>query len=129
MVLALYAAALVLIVGVVLWFSVSRWWHAAIIAVLWVPFFTPVAWWLTGDVSRYLPPGTFPDGPTGKDAIVLTSVLSTVAVSVMLAAALQWSVRWVRSRSKQSDSLAVITIPANVVWSLLARSGHRWCLL
>jgi hypothetical protein len=52
MLLALYAAALVLIVGVVLWFSVSCWWHAAIIATLWVPLFTPVAWWLTGDVSR-----------------------------------------------------------------------------
>lgn len=43
MLLVLYAIALALTAGTVLWFSISRWWHAGIVLVLWIPLFTPVA--------------------------------------------------------------------------------------
>jgi hypothetical protein len=74
MLLALYAVALVLLAGLVVWRSVSRWWHGVVVAVLWVPLFPFVSRWLTGDASRYLPKGAFSDGPAGEDEVVLTSL-------------------------------------------------------
>jgi hypothetical protein len=93
MLLAIYAVTLVLLAGLAIWCSISRWWHGVVIAVLWVPLFPFVARWLTGDASRYLPKGAFLDGPAGEDEVVLTSALSTVIVSVTLAAAVLWSAR------------------------------------
>jgi Kef-type K+ transport system membrane component KefB len=93
MLLALYAVALVLLAGLVVWRAVSRWWHGVVVAVLWVPLFPFVSRWLTGDASRYLPRSAFSDGPAGEDEVVLTSALSTVLVSVTLAAALLWLAR------------------------------------
>lgn len=88
-----FPAEMVLLAGLVVWLSVSRSWHVVVVAVLWVPLFPFVSRWLTGDASRYLPKGAFSDGPAGEDEVVLTSALSTVIVSVTLAAALLWSAR------------------------------------
>jgi len=102
MLLAIYALALALIAGTVLWFSVSRWWHAAIVALLWIPLFTPVAWWLIGDVSRYLPARTFLEGPERQEQVALTSIFSSVVVSLVLAAALQCLLRWAWAQLKEN---------------------------
>lgn len=56
--------------------------------------------WLVGDVSRYLPAGTFLEGPERQEQVAITSILSSFVVSVVLAAALQWFFRraWARLR-------------------------------
>jgi hypothetical protein len=102
MLLAIYAIVLALIAGTVLWFSISRWRHAAIVAVLWIALFTPVAWWLIGDVSRYLPAGTFLEGPERQEQVAITSILSSAGVSVVLAAGLQWLLRRTCTRLKKN---------------------------
>ena len=100
MALALYGLALLALTGIVVWFAAERWWHYLIIAVAWVPLFSPVAVRLTGDVSRYLPAGTFSEGSAGKDEIVFASAFATILVAIMLAAIAFWAIKtaWRRMR-------------------------------
>jgi hypothetical protein len=90
MILTLYALALATIAGIAVWFASARWWHALIIAVMWVPFFPPVARWLTGDISAYLPGNAFSEGARGKDEFIWASIYATVMIAVIAAAVLWW---------------------------------------
>ncbi|HXX07398.1 MAG TPA: hypothetical protein VEJ43_04915 [Pseudolabrys sp.] len=68
------------------WLAADRLWHGLLILVLGLILFPVVASWLTGDVSRYFPAGSFPEGADGKDQIVLASATATIFVAFMLAA-------------------------------------------
>lgn len=63
-----------------------RWWNYPIIALLTVLQLPWLADTITGDISRYAPPGAFSEGGAGKDQIIIASVLSTILVGVILAA-------------------------------------------
>ena len=93
MALALYGLALAALAGAVVWFAAERWWHYPIIAVAWVALFPIIAVRLTGDVSRYLPAGTFSEGGRGKDEIVFASAFATILVAIMLAAIAFWATK------------------------------------
>jgi hypothetical protein len=95
MLLAIYAIALALISGTILWFSISRWWHAAAVAILWITLSSLLTRRLVGDVFRYLLAPMFPEGPERQEGIALTSIASSLVVSLVLAAALQRFLRWV----------------------------------
>jgi hypothetical protein len=88
----LVTAGLVLaaLAGILVWRAADRFWHILAILALGLAFFPLVARWLTGDVSGFLPVGTFAEGADGKDQIVLASAVATVFVGIMLAACL-WS--------------------------------------
>ena len=100
MILAAYCLALAGLAGLAAWCAATRWWHYLVMAVAWVPLFTLVATRLMGDVSRYLPEGTFSDDSSGKDEIVLASVYSTVMLAFIFAALALWAIRvgWRRLR-------------------------------
>ena len=102
--MALVAAGLALaaLTGVLVWRAADRFWHGLAILALGMALFPLVARWLTGDVSRYLPAGTFPEGADGKDQIVLASAVTTIFIAVMLAAGI-WaaaSSAWRHSQRK-----------------------------
>ena len=105
MIVVLYAVALAAIAGIAVWHASARWWHALVIAVLWLPFFPLVAHWLTGDISTYLPEDTFSHGARGKDAVVWASIYATVTIAIIAAALLWW----------------IIT----QLWQLIMRAGRR----
>ena len=63
-----------------------RFWHFLAVAVLTVLLFPLTATYLTGDVSRYLPQGTFAQGADGKDQIIMVSAVATLLVAIILAA-------------------------------------------
>jgi hypothetical protein len=98
MMLILLGLALAAAAASLVWCATSRWWHRLIIAVLWIPFFPLVARWLTGDVSRYLPPAAFSEGAQGKDEIILASAFATIVIAVAAAALMVWAGRkWLRA--------------------------------
>ena len=92
MILAAYCLALAGLAGLAAWCAATRWWHYLVMAVVWVPLFPLVATRLMGDVSRYLPAGTFSDDSSGKDEIVLASIYSTVMLALIFAAFALWVV-------------------------------------
>ena len=100
MILAVYCLALGGLAALAAWCAATRWWHYLVMAVAWVPLFPLVATRLMGDVSRYLPEGTFSDDSSGKDEIVLASVYSTVMLAFIFAALALWAIRvgWRRLR-------------------------------
>jgi hypothetical protein len=77
-----------------------RWWDYPIIAVLTVLLFPFLERTITGDVSRYTPPGAFSEGGAGKDQIIIASVLATILGGVILAACMLWAAHgcWRRLR-------------------------------
>src|SRR6266446_3415800 len=93
MMLAIYGIALSAVAGLLVWCASARCRYILVIAVLWIPFFPLVARWLTGDVSHYLPQGTFSEGAQGKDEIVIASAYSTIMVAIVIAALLFWAIR------------------------------------
>jgi len=93
MILAIYCLALGGLAALAAWCAATRWWHYLAMAVICVPLFPLIATRLTGDVSRYLPEGTFSESSSGKDEIVLASVYSTVMVALIFAALALWVVR------------------------------------
>jgi hypothetical protein len=99
MLLALYGIALAALAGAAVWCAAERWWHYLIVAVAWVPLFPLVATFITGDISRYLPPDAFAAGGD-KDAFIWASIYATVMIAIALAAAALWAIklgwRWVR---------------------------------
>jgi hypothetical protein len=102
--MALVISGLVLaaLTGCVVWWVTDRFWHSLVIVVLAVALFPLVAGSLTGDVSRYLPAGTFAEGADGKDQIVLASAVATILIAVILATCI-WVVAaaaWRRLRRK-----------------------------
>ena len=100
MILAAYCLALAGLAGLAAWCAATRWWHYLVMAVAWVPLFPLVATRLMGDVSRYLPEGTFSEDSRGKDEIILASVYSTVMLAFIFAALALWAIRvgWRRLR-------------------------------
>jgi len=93
MMLWLLGLLLAAVTGALVWCASARWWHALIIAVLWMPLSPLVANWLTGDVSRYLPPGAFAEGIEGRDEVIVASVVSTMLLAIAAAALLVWAAR------------------------------------
>jgi hypothetical protein len=71
--------------GFLVWRACDRIWHGLVIAAVAVLLLPPVAIWLTGDVSRYLPAETFAGGAEGKDHVPVVSMAATILVAVMLA--------------------------------------------
>jgi hypothetical protein len=69
------------------WCAADRLWHALVILVTAVLLF-PLAARLpvTGDVSRYLPAGTFSEGLEGKDQVVVASAAASLLLAIILAA-------------------------------------------
>ena len=100
MILAAYCLALAGLAALVAWCAATRWWHYVVMAVACVPLFPVIATRLMGDVSRYLPAGTFSDDSSGKDEIVLASIYSTVMLAFIFAALALWAIRvgWRRLR-------------------------------
>lgn len=92
MLLIVIGAALAAIAGVLVWRTASRWWHYVVIAIVALALFPPIAMYLTGDVSRYLPHSAFSE-PDAKDQIVIASAYATIMLSIILAAAGFWIVR------------------------------------
>jgi len=86
MTLIIAALALTVLAGFLVWSTADRLCHGLAIAALAVALFPLLAGTLTGDVSRYLPAGTFADGIKGKDQVVIASAAATVLIAVMLAA-------------------------------------------
>jgi len=83
------------------WWVAKRFWHALVIVALATLLFPLVAIQISGDVSRYLPTGTFSEGADGKDQIVLASARATALIAVILAAC-AWSAgktAWRRARN------------------------------
>ncbi len=99
-ILILYAVGLAAMAGIAVRYASARWWHALIIAVLWLPFFPLVARWLTGDISAYLPEDAFSAGAEGKNEFIWASIYATVMIAVTAAALLWWIVAriWVEAR-------------------------------
>ena len=93
MILAAYCLTLAGLAGLVAWCAATRWWHYLVMAVVSVPLFPLVATRLMGDVSRYLPPGTFSDDSSGKDEIIVVSIYSTVMLAFIFAALALWAIR------------------------------------
>ena len=98
MTIAIAGLVLVVISGFSVWCAASRFWHVLVIAGLAVLLFPLVATQLTGDVSLYLPAGTFSEGIAGKDEIVLASAAATVPIAIILAAC-AWAAAKVTWRS------------------------------
>jgi hypothetical protein len=92
MIVILYAVGLAAMAGIAVRYASTRWWHALIIALLWIPFFPLVARWLTGDISAYLPEDTFAADGYGKDEFIWASIYATVMIAVTAAALLWWIV-------------------------------------
>ena len=86
MTLAIAGVALSVLTGFLVWWACDRIWHGLVIAAIAVALMPPVAIWLTGDVSRFLPAGAFAAGSEGKDEIAVASMMATILVAVMLAA-------------------------------------------
>jgi hypothetical protein len=86
--LVIAGLTLATLAALLVWRAASRWWHRLVIIVIGVVLFPPVARWLTGDVSAYLPERTFSDGADGKDQIVIASAIATILVAIILAACL-----------------------------------------
>ena len=93
MILAACGLALAALAALAARCAAARWWHYLLLAVAWVPPFPLIEKWLTGDVSRYLPEGTFSEGGRGKDEIVLASVYATFALAFIVAALALWAIR------------------------------------
>ena len=102
MILLLAGLALAALTGFALWRVTERVWHLLVIAVLALPLMVLLATTVTGDVSRYLPAGTFSDGPAGKDEIILVGAAATTLLAVLLAACLfgLGKAVWRRRRSR-----------------------------
>ena len=96
MIVILYAFGLAAMAGIAVRYAITRWWHALIIAVLWIPFFPLVAHWLTGDISACLPEDAFPANGYGKDEFIWASIYATVMIAITAAALLWWIVMRVR---------------------------------
>jgi len=98
MLLALYGLALFAFAALAVWLAAERWWHYLILAVAWVPLFPPVATYITGDISPYLPAGAFPHDD--KDLFIWISIYVTAMIAITLAAAIFWIVKiaWRRLR-------------------------------
>jgi hypothetical protein len=86
MTLAIASLMLIMISGFFVWCVADRFWHVLVIVALAVLLFPLVSTQLTGDVSRYLPAGTFSEGIAGKDQIVLASAAATILIAIILAA-------------------------------------------
>jgi hypothetical protein len=86
MTLAIASLALTALAGFLVWSAADRLWHAFAIAALAVAFLPLVAGTPAGDVSHFLPAGTFALGIEGKDRIAIASGVATVLLAVMLAA-------------------------------------------
>src|SRR5262249_30094974 len=86
MTLAIAGFMLIAISCFSVWRVANRFWHALVIVVLATLLFPLVATQISGDVSRYLPTGTFSEGADGKDQIVLASAMATALIAVILAA-------------------------------------------
>ena len=65
--------------------------HVAAVVLIAILLFPLTATYLTGDVSRWLPAGTFAAGADGKDQIVVASALATILAALLLAT-LVWRV-------------------------------------
>jgi len=91
MVLVTAGLVLAALTALCVWRAADRFWHGLLIVLLGLILFPVVASWLTGDVSRYLPAGSFSEGADGKDQIVFASVTVTLFVAVMLVACI-WAV-------------------------------------
>jgi hypothetical protein len=101
MTLTLIGLGLVALTGYLVWCATSRLWHLMIIFVMPALLFPIVAARLTGDVSRYLPAGTFSEGIDGKDQIVLASAGATILIAIIFAAC-AWGAAKTVWRSVQS---------------------------
>jgi hypothetical protein len=88
MVLVTAGLVLAALAALCIWRAADRFWHGLLIVLLGLILFPVVASWLTGDVSRYLPAGSFSEGADGKDQIVFASATATLFVAIMLAACL-----------------------------------------
>ena len=93
MILTVYCLAFAGLAALAAWCAATRWCHYLVLAVAWVPLFPLVATRLMGDVSRYLPEGTFSEGSRGKDEIVLASIYSTFMLALIIAALALWAIR------------------------------------
>jgi len=93
MILAVYCLAFAGLAALAAWCAATRWWHYLVLAVAWVPLFPLVATRLMGDVSRYLPEGTFSEDGRGKDEIVLASAYATFVLAFIVAALALWAIR------------------------------------
>ena len=106
MVLIIAGLVLAALSGYLVWRVSDRFWHGLVIVALGVALFPLVASRITGDVSRYLPAGTFSDGSDGKDQIVLASVAATILIAILIAiciwaaAAAAAAAAWQRLRTK-----------------------------
>ena len=81
-------------------FSARGWRTYLAVAVLTLLLIRPVLNTITGDVSRYLPPGTFAGGAKGKDQIIVASALSTLLLPLLIAAAVVWGFGRLRPRGR-----------------------------
>jgi hypothetical protein len=100
--LAIAGLALAALTLYFVWWSSARPWHGLAIVALAVLLFPLLAASITGDVSRYLPAGTFSAGADGKDQIVIASAAATILLALILAAcawrAATAALRWLRGR-------------------------------
>jgi hypothetical protein len=88
MMIGIGALLLAVLTALLIWRTAQRAWHVFFIVVLAALLFPAVATWLTGDVSRYLPAGTFAQGVEGEGQIVLASAAATILLALILAACL-----------------------------------------
>lgn len=86
MLLLIAGLGLVALTVFAVWRVSSRAWHYIAIAVLALALMPLFASTVTGDVSRYLPGAMFADDASGKDQVILASVVATAALAVLAAA-------------------------------------------
>lgn len=98
--LGLEVLVLTLVAGVIVWRAAARWWHYLVIGIGALPLFPPVAKYLTGDISPYVPADAFAPGGAGKDQFILVSIYVTILIAIIAAAFVFWAGRviWERWR-------------------------------
>jgi hypothetical protein len=99
-IVVLEAAAASVAVG----YAVRRRWDYLIILGAAILLLEPVAGILGSDVSRYLPSEAFSPGEDGKNQIALTSALTALFSTPVLAAAGLWVFRWLARATGLSSS-------------------------
>jgi hypothetical protein len=72
MIITVYCLAFAALAALAAWCAATRWWHYLV---------------------RYLPEGTFSEGSSGKDEIVLASIYSTFMLAFIVAALALWAIR------------------------------------
>jgi len=98
MLLGFYTLALLALAAFTVWLAAERWWHVVVILIAWAPLFPPVATYITGDISPYLPAEAFPRDD--KDLFIWISIYATIMIAIIFAAAAFWVIKFVWQRAR-----------------------------